>query len=383
MLPIEAFEGQLPELKALLKILVETESPTTDKAMVDRLGDRLEQELLGLGAELRRLPQTEVGDHLLATWNPGEGGVLLLAHMDTVHPAGSLERMPWLECDGMLRGPGIFDMKASLAMALIAMRALLEARAPIGHRVTLLCTSDEETGSRTSRQLIEDQARQHDLVLCLEPPLGDGSLKTWRKGVGTFWVEVEGRATHAGVSPQNGVNAILEMSRQIERISALADEQSGTSINVGVVRGGTRTNVVPEHCLAKVDVRILSTEERARVAAAMQGLTPTLEGARIKVRSDWNRPPMPRTESIGRAFAWAKHIGRQLGLELDEGGTGGASDANFVAPLGVALLDGLGAVGGEAHSPREFVRADSLAPRTALLAALISRADGGPLQDLE
>jgi glutamate carboxypeptidase len=249
-------------------------------------------------------------------------------------------------------------MKSGVAIALTAMESLQEALWTPASRVSLLCTSDEETGSHTSRELIEQLAREHSLVLCLEPGLADGSLKTWRKGIGDFRVEVTGRAAHAGANPEAGVNAIVEMAHVIRQIAALEDPAKGTSVSIGVIGGGTRSNVIPATCFADIDV-------------AMAGLTPTLPKARISFQGGWNRPPMPRTAILAETFARAQAVAARIGLQLTEGGTGGGSDANFVAPLGVPVLDGLGAVGNGAHSEREYIELDSLPTRTALLAAMI------------
>ena len=239
--------------------------------------------------------------------------------------------------------------------------------------VTLLCTSDEETGSNSSRALIERLAGEHALVICLEPALPDGALKTARKGTGAFTLETTGRAAHAGADPGSGVNAIVEMMHQLRALIELADHANGTTLSVGVVRGGTRSNVVPERCIAKLDVRVVSAAEQQRLERAFAALKPHLPGARVRMLGGWNRPPMPRTAAIQRAFARAQQIARALGLELREGSTGGASDANFVAPLGIPVLDGLGAVGSGAHSAAEYVLQRSLPERSALLAAILSR----------
>lgn len=296
----------------------------------------------------------------------------MLVHLDTVHPIGSLKTMPCVTRDGKLFGPGVLDMKGGVAMALTAIKALQQADRMPAKRVSLLCTSDEETGSHTSRGIIEDLARDHEVVFCLEPGLSDGSLKTWRKGVGIFRLKALGRAAHAGGDPENGINAILEIAHQIQRLSKLEDPESGTTLNMGVIQGGTRSNVVPNTCSLMVDLRVKTPREQERLEKALHEITPVLDGAQVLIEGEWNRPPMPRTPAIAQAFSKAQSIANKLGLKLGQGGTGGASDANFVAPLKIPLLDGLGPLGGGAHSEREFVIIESLPPRTALLAALIS-----------
>lgn len=372
LISVAAMESYLPQLLARTERYVELESPSTDKAAVDRLADAVAADARELRADVERIPQSEAGDHIVARWGqPGEGGVLLLTHLDTVHPLGTLDTMGSVREGRKWTAPGILDMKASVAMALTAVEALQQEKQGLGRALTLLCTSDEEIGSHSSRDLIEKLAQQHDLVLCLEPALADGSLKTRRKGIGIFHIEVIGRATHAGVSPEDGINAILEMSRHLLRLAELQDPELGVSVNVGTIEGGTRSNVVPERCRASVDVRIASAEQAERLAQAITGLEPTVAGAQVQVSGGWNRPPMPRTSLIAEVFTQAQAIAAELGFEVGEGWTGGGSDANFVAPLGVPLLDGLGPIGGGAHSRQEFIWLDSLPRRTALLAGLI------------
>ncbi len=371
-LPITQFEAHMPQLIALIEKLVQIESPTTSKSSVDEFGRFVAAEMEARGAQVRDEPQTEAGDHRIGTWGDGQGGLLLMVHLDTIHPLGTLEHMPFMKRENRLFGPGVLDMKVSIAMALTAIEILLQNEKLRQGRLTLLCTSDEETGSRTSRALIEQMAQEHELVLCLEPALPDGSLKTWRKGTLAFRVEAVGKAAHAGSNIKDGVNAILEMALQIPVIAALADEQSETTVNVGVIQGGTRSNVVPDLCWLRVDVRAKTKDEGDRVLAAMLALEPILEGAEIKVKGGWNRQPMERNELMIKTFQRAQGIARDLGLSVSEGGTGGGSDANFVAALGVPVLDGLGAIGTGAHTKHEQIETESLAERTALIAALIS-----------
>jgi glutamate carboxypeptidase len=371
-LPIAAFEEDLADQLELLQALVELESPTTEKAAVDALGARVAEEMRQRGAAVQRFPRQSAGDHWVGQWGDGPDGILVLAHIDTVHALGTIEDMPWRISKGRVHGPGVLDMKSGLTIALTAIEAVRRASRLPRSSVRMLCTSDEETGSHTSRELIEDMARGSLLVLCMEPGLPDGSLKTWRKGIGDFRIEVAGRAAHAGANPEAGVNAIVEMAHVIRKLSSLEDLEKGTTVSVGVVGGGTRTNVVPASCFAEVDMRVLEEAEMDRLRRAMSELEPSLPGARISFEGSWNRPPMPRSPIMADAFGKAKAIASMLGLELTEGGTGGGSDANFVAPLGVPVLDGLGAVGNGAHSEREYIELGSLPTRTALLAALIS-----------
>jgi len=260
-------------------------------------------------------------------------------------------------------------MKAGIV---IALSAIDEARKNgVTRPVTLLCTSDEEIGSLTSREHIERLAKESGLVLVLEGGLVDGSLKTWRKGVGEFWVKVHGRAAHAGGDHEKGRNAIEEMAHQVIAIQRLTDYSKQTTLNVGVIRGGTVSNVVPEEAVIQVDVRVMQPGEWERLADEMKKLIPVLDGTSIEVSGGLNRPPMPFDGTMKATFEKAKSIAAQIGIELKAGGTGGASDANFVAPLGIPVLDGLGAVGEGYHSEREYIFADSLEERAKLIAALL------------
>jgi glutamate carboxypeptidase len=362
--------------KSILKLLVETESPSHDKAAVDRVGAIIRGEARRLGAQVESLPNEEAGDHVLCRFpssrgigDGGEGGFLLLCHMDTVFPLGTLDQIPYREAEGKIFGPGTLDMKAGIVIALAAIE---EAQTPgLNRPVTLLCTSDEEIGSLTSRQHIERLAKESALVLVLEPGLVDGSLKTWRKGVGEFRVKTKGRAAHAGVDHQQGRNAIEEMAHQVIAIQKLTDYSKQTTLNVGVIKGGTVSNVVPEHAEVQVDVRVMQPGEWQRLESQMKRLTPVLEGTSLEIAGDLNRPPMPFDGTMKATFEKAKSIAAQAGMELTAGGTGGASDANFVAPLGIPVLDGMGAVGEGAHSEREYIFVDSLDKRAKLVAALL------------
>jgi glutamate carboxypeptidase len=276
--------------------------------------------------------------------------------------------MPFRVEDGRAYGPGTYDMKAGLTIFLTLMEYRLSGPT---RPVRALFTSDEEIGSPTSRGLIEDLARQCAYALVLEPPLADGSLKTARKGVGRFRLEVQGRAAHAGVAPQEGRNAIVELAHQILRIQELQDLQAGTTLNVGVIQGGTTSNVVPAAAFADIDVRAAALAEAERVERALRSLEPVTPGTRMSVSGSFGRPPMERSPAIAALFDQARGIGRALGRELSEGSTGGGSDGNFTAALGVPTLDGLGVRGGGAHADDEHILIDSLTERAALLDALL------------
>jgi glutamate carboxypeptidase len=355
-----------------LRRLVRQESPTDDPAAVNRCGAALERLLRDVGARVERLSQTHTGDHLRAELGTGPGQVLILGHFDTVWPVGQLERMPLDERDGRLYGPGVYDMKGGLTIALLAMRALAESGPP-PRRIVCLFTTDEEVGSGTSRALIEREALRSEAVLVLEPALPGGGLKTWRKGVGEFCLEVQGVPAHAGADPDKGASAIVELAHQIAQLEALNDCARGISVNVGVISGGTRSNVVAERATAIVDVRMVRQEDAAGTEQAIRGLRPRDARVSLAIGGGMNRPPMERLEGAVRLFGLAREAGRAIGIELEEGGTGGASDGNFTAALGVPTLDGLGAVGDGAHALHEHVVIESIPVRAALLVGLIGR----------
>ncbi|MFP3853473.1 MAG: M20 family metallopeptidase [Anaerolineales bacterium] len=371
MLSVEYFQDRQSDLLALIERLVELESPATEKEAVDQAVTFVAGQASALGAQIQRYPQELAGDHLTASWGAGSGGVLLLTHLDTVHPLGTFKRFPLSRDGGKLLGPGVIDMKSSVALALYVLKRLKKEDQAPPHRVTLLCTSDEEIGSRTSRALIEELAQQYQLVLCLEPGLADGSLKTRRKGIGVFHLTTMGVPAHAGANPEEGVSAILEMCHQILGLEELNDPSRGISVNAGVIQGGTRSNVIPERCHIELDVRIPTEEAGQWVEERLRELSPRLVGAELELEGGWNRPPMPRTSAIAEAFSRAEVVASELELEIGEGESGGGSDANFVAPYGIPLLDGLGPIGGGAHSNEEFLWIDSLPRRAALLAGLL------------
>jgi glutamate carboxypeptidase len=362
------------EMVELLGELVRLESPSHDKPALDRLAKLLADRLLQLGASVAIVPNAQGGEHVLGRFHH-EGKLrpaLVLGHFDTVWPRGTLDRMPFrIDEDGRGFGPGVFDMKASLAIFLSVIEQLGKSSQLLPRPVWVLFTSDEEIGSPTSRGLIEQLATESAYVLVLEPALANGGLKTSRKGVGRFRLEVEGKAAHAGVAPQDGRSAIVELAHQILKLRTLQDIAAGTTINVGVVEGGTTPNVVPARASAEIDVRVASQAEESRIVAAFRSLEPVIEGTRLNTTGSFNRPPMERTAAIAALFHQAREIGRGLGLELSEGSTGGGSDGNFTAAVGVPTLDGLGARGGGAHADNEHVIVASLPERAELLYGLL------------
>ena len=353
--------------------LVAIESPTTDKAAVDRCGAALASRLEAIGGRVTRLPRSDRGDHLLAEFGCGSSQILLLGHFDTVWPVGQLDRMPIARSGGRLHGPGVFDMKAGIAIAMLAARALLETDVKPAHRIVMLWTTDEEVGSGTSRGAIEDEAKRSAAVLVLEPSLPGGAVKTARKGCGSYEIAVRGVAAHAGIEPQKGASAVQELAHQILRINALQDLARGISVNVVQVSGGWRSNVIPDEAHATVDVRVPTAAAAAEIDAAFRALRPVGERTTVEAAGGVDRPPLERTAQVERLYMQARDVARELGTELGEGGTGGGSDGNFTAALGVPTLDGLGAIGDGAHALHEHVEIDSLADRAALVAGLIAR----------
>ncbi len=371
------FVQRTEELLDVLRQLVQIESPSHDKPAVDRCSRFVAELARQAGAEVTVVPQSRTGDHLLARW-PGrerEGGVLLLCHLDTVWPLGTLAERPWRvdEVRDRAYGPGCLDDKASAVLILAALAGLREVEGGPRRPVTAIFNSDEEIGSRSSRSLIEEEAARVEVVFCLEPARPDGALKIARKGTARYTVTALGRAAHAGSDHERGVNAIAELAHQILRLQGMTDYEVGTTVNVGWVQGGTRTNVVPERATARIDARVRTAAEGARIVAAIEGLRPISPDARLVVEGGLARPPMEESELTLGPLRRAQEIGAALGMSLTGGSTGGASDANFTTALGTPTLDGLGAVGDGAHSVDEYVFIPSLPERAALLAALLSR----------
>jgi glutamate carboxypeptidase len=356
----------------LLAELTALDAPSGDGEALRAPADLLAGRLTELNGDVVR-HAASAGDHLEARFGAAGGGaVLVLAHYDTVWPRGTAAARP-LRADGpVVYGPGVFDMRGGIAAALTALHLLRRLGLP-ERDVTVLVTADEETGSRTSVDLIRALGREATAVLVPEPPLPGGVLKTARKGVAGYRLAVRGRAAHAGIDPERGVSAVHELAELVARLERSARRDAGTTINVGRIGGGVRLNVVADKAWAEVEYRFASEAEHTRVEAELSALTPMREGVSITVEPLGARPPLERTAPIAAAFERARELARPLGVELREGTTGGASDANFLGPLGVAVLDGLGPDGGGAHALDEHVRVDSIEERIALLALLIAR----------
>ena len=365
----DRLEGYLAELQTL----VEHESPTRDKERLDLLADAIADRWTDLGGVVERVENPEGGDHLVGRFFRAKPGrpALVVGHFDTVWPVGTIARLPFRRDGDRLYGPGVYDMKASLILCAAALEAMAALGLSPGRPVTLLFTSDEELGSRTSRGLIEALAVESAHALVLEPPLADGSLKTARKGVGRFGLTVEGKAAHAGVAPEQGASAVVELARQILAIQALNDPAAGTTVNVGLIAGGTTPNVVPAHASAEIDARAVTIAGAQDLERAMARLAAVTPGTRVTVTGGFNRPPLERSPAVVDLFEKARRLAEPLGLALTEGSTGGGSDGNFTAAVGAPTLDGLGTLGGGAHADDEHIRVDTLADRAALLAALL------------
>lgn len=353
---------------------VELETPSRDVPRILALADILEADLRAVGAHVERFEAPGLGRNLEARFpglEPDLAPVVILGHMDTVHPAGTLESMPFEVADERVCGPGIYDMKTGVALAIEAL-ALLVSRQSGPHRpVRLLLTCDEEIGSHSSRPLIQAAARAAAAVLVPEPSMPDGGVKTARKGVSTYRLDVQGRAAHAGIEPEQAVSATVELAHQILEILALADATRGTTINVGVIGGGTATNVVPAQAWATLDVRAWDPADNARIGAALANLRPHHPEARVHARLTEDRPPLVRSDAVARLFAHAHQQVARLGLDLGEGSTGGGSDGCITAALGTPTLDGLGPRGAGAHTSDEHILLSDLPFRLAFMTLLL------------
>lgn len=364
-----------PHLIALLRRLVECESPSNDRVAVDCFVDLFAAEVADI-AKVRTFRGGRFGRHLRCEFKlPGrkkEGKILGLGHSDTVWPMGTLARMPFQRKDGRLWGPGVLDMKAGVAFFVYAMHALRDLDVPVARKVVLQLNSDEEVGSDSSRPLTEEAARASVAVLVLEPGTGlEGKAKTARKGVGDYTVTVQGKASHAGVDFAAGASAIVELARQIERIASFTRLKRGITVNPGIVAGGSRTNVVAAEARAEVDIRIPRLKDAAYLERCFQSLKPFDKRCAITVTGGLNRPPMERTNGVAELYRRAKLLAKDLGVNLEESATGGGSDGNFTAPL-CPTLDGIGSVGEGAHAPHESILIDRIADRTALIAKLVA-----------
>ena len=367
-------EAMLPEGVDLLERLVNFESPSYDSRLVNNVVQCAADEFGKLGGTVTRIPEQDRGDHLVVRF-PGQSDrpIMLLGHTDTVWPEGTLTERPFLIQGDVATGPGVFDMKAGLVMMWMTLRALLKMRGGLPHPVCILLISNEEVGSPGSRALVTAEAAGMQAVLVLEPPLPGGVLKTTRNGMGRFVVRALGRATHSGVNPEEGVNAVEEMAHQILRIRELANREERTTVTVTMVEGGTRPNVVPAECFVQVDARTPTLAEAERITQAIHSLQPVLSGAHLEIDGAFKRPPLEPTPGNMRLFHIARDTAASLGRSLEGAATGGTSDGNLTSALGVPTLDGLGAVGSGAHEIEEHVEISSIPWRAALVGGIIER----------
>jgi glutamate carboxypeptidase len=361
-------EPRRQDMVDLLGRLVSIESPSDDAAALERMADELASLFEQFG------PIARLGTHLSLTVEGAQSDphAAALCHYDTVWPLGTIERIPFsVDRDGIARGPGCFDMKGGIVELYFALQALRTHGLRPKRRLEVLFTSDEETGSLSSRPLIEQTAKGAALAYVLESPLPGGMIKTARKGTGDYLVRITGKAAHAGVEPQKGISATGELAHQTLALHALNNFEVGTTVNVGVVHGGTRPNVVAAEAEAHVDVRVQTLAEADRIDAAIRGLQPRLPGATLQIEGGLNRPPMERSPAMAALFEQARANAAAMGVELQEGSTGGGSDGNFTAAMGVPTLDGLGPEGEGAHAAHEHVVTESFPRRVALLTGLL------------
>jgi len=369
------FEERQDQIIETTRQLVEVESPTDSKPAVDRLGSLLAGRFEKLEGHAKFHRTQNFGDHLQVDFTGKSAGkpVMLLGHLDTVYPVGTLATMPFHRADGRLWGLGSFDMKSGIAFMLHAIEALRVWHGDqLPRPVTILLVSDEEVGSDTSRHITENLARKAAAVLVLEPAFGlKGAVKTARKGVGEYNLKVIGKAAHSGLDFEKGASAIIELSRQVIEISKLVDLKRGITLNVGTIQGGTRSNVIPGEASALLDVRVAHMKDAAAIDRKLRSRRPFNGKCKLEITGGVNRPPMERTVAVAALYKKASDIAKQLGWKMEEAAVGGGSDGNFTAGLGIPTLDGLGGVGEGAHAPNESVLISEMPRRTALLARLI------------
>jgi glutamate carboxypeptidase len=372
-----ALQARQAEVEKLIRSLVEVESPSGDVEGSRAVVDLVVQAASGLSCvdAIERVDVPDFGQHLVikAFHKPNQQQILMVGHTDTVHSRGSLSERPWRREGEKIYGPGIFDMKASCAVAIEVLRTLVELQAHPAYGVTIVLTCDEEVGSLNGWPLIEKvaKARPARCAFVMEPPAPGGRVKTSRKGTGIFAIKVEGKAAHAGLEPEKGASAILELARQTEQLHAINLSGSGITLNVGVVRGGTRSNVVAAEAQGEIDVRFSTEAESQEIERILSSLKPIDERTKVFVSGSINRPPMERTAAVIELFEKARAIAADLDFELGEAQVGGASDGNFLAAMGIPVLDGLGISGDGAHAVHEHIEADDISRRGALIGGLL------------
>ena len=373
---LAALQTRQAEVETFIQLLVEVESPSGDmegsRAVVDLLVQAASK--LPCVHAVERVDVPDFGQHLVIRAFPkNEQQILMVGHTDTVHSLGSLSERPWRREAGKIYGPGIFDMKANCALAIEVLRTLVELQATPKYGVTVVLTCDEEVGSLSGWPFIEKVAKAKPVrcAFVMEPPASGGRVKTSRKGTGIFAIKVEGKAAHAGLEPEKGASAILELARQTEQLHAINHSGSGITLNVGVVHGGTRSNVVAAEAQGEIDVRFSTTAESQEIERILSTLKPIDERTKVFVSGGINRPPMERTPAVVELFEKARAIASDIDFDLGEAQVGGASDGNFLAAMGIPVLDGLGISGDGAHAVHEHIEADDVARRGALIGGLL------------
>jgi len=368
-------QERLPEFIDDLRMLVDVDCGTSNKAGVDAVGGLLRERLRAAGFELTEFPLTEYGDCCLATLHgTGQARILLIGHLDTVYPDGTAAARPMRSEGRRIIGPGVSDMKSGLLAGLYAVRGLQHIGFNDFDRIDFFVNSEEEVGSPASQKLYRPAAEQADAALVLEAARVNGDIVSARKGGGVYQLTVHGRQAHAGVEPEKGANAIVELAGCIQELTALNGLHPGTTVNVGVIEGGTQSNVVPDRAFAEVDVRFITAVAGQALDRAIRrvGSAPKVPGTRVEVSGGIEKGPMEKTAAVAYLVELAQGVAGQIGVVFNDVQTGGNSDGNHMGELGIPVLDGLGPIGGDDHSPTEFLDADSIVPRTALLAGLIA-----------
>lgn len=359
-----------------IRTLVERETTSREESRLNEIAGFVAGKFQELGGSVELTPQRGFGTHLRARFDFGHSltmpRLLVIGHLDTVWPVGTLERMPFrITPEGAAHGPGIFDMKSGIVVAIECLNAIQTFALQTKRPITLLLTCDEEIGSKTSRPLVEEEARNAAAALVLEPPITGGVVKTGRKGIGVFTIKTIGRAAHAGLDPRKGVNAIVELSHQVVRLAAMNDHERGVTVSVGLMNGGSALNVVPAEATAKADVRFWTPEDGERIVRDIRGLQPVLAEAQLEITGGVNRPPMPRSERNIALYEHARALAAEIGFDLKDAVVGGGSDGNFTAAMGVPTLDGLGVDGAGAHADHEHIIISDIPRRAALLTRLM------------
>jgi glutamate carboxypeptidase len=359
-----------------IRTLVERETTSREEVRLNEIAGLVAAWLHELGGKIELTPQPGYGTHLRARFDfghdPATPSLLVIGHLDTVWPVGTLGRMPFrITSEGSAHGPGIFDMKSGIVVAIESLNAIQAFSLQTKRPITLLLTCDEEIGSKTSRPLVEEEAKNAAAALVLEPPITGGVVKTGRKGIGVFNIRAIGRAAHAGLDPRKGINAIVELSHQVMTLAAMNDHERGVTVSVGLMNGGSALNVVPAEAVAKVDVRFWTPEDGEQVVSEIRGLKPVLEDSQLEITGGINRPPMPRSEKNVALYEHARALAAEIGFELKETVVGGGSDGNFTAAMGVPTLDGLGVDGAGAHADHEHILVSDIPRRATLLTRLM------------